>query len=127
MQWNKVCFLTDAADKRKYTPGQEVVTSHVKPCFCLGTEAEGQIHQEKKKETFVIHQLLIRVQTWMDDVRTKTNQRTEQRLLLPSCQRVCVCVRLQDPSDRNWSQLHQQQTLTGLKQSAEYRLQHFDL
>ncbi len=42
IQRNKVRFLTDA--ERKYTPGQEVVASHVKPCFCSGrdhTEAEG--------------------------------------------------------------------------------------
>lgn len=34
IQWNKVCFLTDA--ERKKTPGQEVVASHVKLHFCSG-------------------------------------------------------------------------------------------
>lgn len=60
--------MTDA--ERKYTRGQEVVASHVKPCFCSGrneTEAEGILSagegaaqkpgvkstREKKKERFV--------------------------------------------------------------------------
>lgn len=90
MQRNKVRFLTDA--EVKYTTGQEGVSSHVKLCFFSGrdqTEAQRKIQQEKQKEGFVIHQLLIRLRTGMDDAGTKTNQRTEHRLS-PSCQKVCV-------------------------------------
>lgn len=50
---NEVRFLTDA--ERKYTPGQEGVASHVKPCFCSGERPDGSRRENPPGKEKVCH------------------------------------------------------------------------
>lgn len=91
-------------------PGQEVVCSHVKLCFCSGRREERKGFPLQVRETLKNKQVR--------SIRSET-------------QRVCTCVSVwlqeHDPPDKCQSELLQLQLFTGIKPSVKYPLRGFDL
>lgn len=97
--------------REKCTPGQEVAGIHVKPCFCLGrkqTAAEWILSAGKGRKG----------QVCLKGARRGGPARGQR----PSEELNAGCHR----HVRHWPQLHRHHLFTGLKQSAEYRPQHWN-
>lgn len=103
-QRNKVNIMTDAE-----SPGQKVVCSHVKLCFCLGRGEERGGFSLQVRETLRIE--------WVRSVRRESQL---------ECMCVCVWMQKHDLPDKRQSELHRLQLFPGIKPSVKYPLQVFD-